>query len=85
MRLKKKRNKKSVGQTNQCVCHSLHAAKCSAKSLPLVRKKKLRFYFKEVKATSGAIKVEVSIPKQTVMICHFRCSWTTDGKVKSDN
>lgn len=42
----------------------LYSAKCSVKSLPLGGRKKIKVYSKEIKATSGAIKVEVGTPKQ---------------------
>lgn len=55
----------SVGQTNQCPFSFLYTAKCSAKTLPLGGREKTMVYSKEIKATSGAIKAEVSTPKQT--------------------
>lgn len=61
------KKRKSVGQTNQCPFTFLYTAKCSAKTLPLDGREKIMVYSKEIKATSGAIKAEVSTPKQNLL------------------
>lgn len=57
------KREKSVRLTNQCPFTFLYTAKCSAKTLPLNEREKIMAYSREIKATSRAIKADVSTPK----------------------
>lgn len=57
------KNEESVGQTNQCLLPSVRTAKWSPNAYPWVGRK-LRFYSKDIKTTSRAIRVQINIPEQ---------------------
>lgn len=82
-----KKRKKSVEHTSQCPFPSLYMAKCSVKSLSLGGREKIKVYSKEIKATSGAIKTEVSTPKQNPLPVVLLLTRLPDcsGRVKYDS